>query len=212
MSPASPTLPPPDADMPLRCSTMLAMLAQSGSGDSITLDEILSRFRSRAYGVLLMLVLLPAFLPLPIGAGAVSGPLVSVIGIQMLLTLQAPWLPRRARQQKILRTTLGRFAQRMQRFLGRLERLCRPRMTALTQHVAAHMFTGLQLIALGILLSLPIPLTNYPFALLLLLYAIALIERDGVLLLVAWVLGCGTIAASAALSSEVIELVGRLLP
>ena len=176
---------------------MLAMLAQSGSGDSITLDEILSRFRSRAYGVLLMLVLLPAFLPLPIGAGAVSGPLVSVIGIQMLLTLQAPWLPRRARQQKILRTTLGRFAQRMQRFLGRLERLCRPRMTALTQHVAAHMFTGLQLIALGILLSLPIPLTNYPFALLLLL---------------AWVLGCGTVAASAALSSEVIELVGRLLP
>ena len=72
--------------MPLRCSTMLAMLAQSGSGDSITLDEILSRFRSRAYGVLLMLVLLPAFLPLPIGAGAVSGPLVSALGMRSLFT------------------------------------------------------------------------------------------------------------------------------
>lgn len=198
--------------MPLRCSTMLAMLAQSGDGDSITLDEILSRFRSRAYGVLLMLVLLPAFIPLPVGAGAISGPLACVIGLQMLLMLRAPWLPRSTRQRRIKRATLSRFAHRMQRFLGRLERLCRPRLTVLTQHVAAHMFTGLQLIVLGILLSLPIPLTNYPFALLLLLYAIALIERDGVLLLVAWVLGCAMIAGSAALSSEVIELVGRVLP
>lgn len=212
MNQQPPSPPPPDPTAPLRCSTMLALLAQSGDSPTLTLDEILERFHTRAYGVLLMLVLLPAFLPLPIGAGAVSGPLVCCIGLQMLLTLRAPWLPRRMRRQQIKRATLARFAQRMRRILGRLEQLCRPRLIGLTQHTLPHVFTGLQLIALGVLLSLPIPLTNYPFGLLLMFYAIALIERDGALLLAAWIVGCATIAASAMLSTEVIELAGRLLP
>ena len=54
-----------------------------------------------------------AFIPLPIGAGSVSGPLVSVLGLEMLLALRAPWLPRRLRQRPIQRETLGRLATRM---------------------------------------------------------------------------------------------------
>lgn len=192
-------------------SQLLAELAQSGEGDTLTIGDILAHVHSRAFGVLLILVLLPAFLPLPVGAGAVSGPLASAIGLQMLLTLRKPWLPRSAQRREIRRSTLTRFAERMHRLLGRLERACKPRLAGLTQNVFAHMFTGAQLILLGILLSLPIPLTNYPFGLLLLFYAITLVERDGVLLLVAWVLGCATIVASAVLSSEVVELVQRFL-
>ena len=192
-------------------SQLLAELAQSGEGDTLTIGNILAHVHSRAFGVLLILVLLPAFLPLPVGAGAVSGPLVSVIGLQMLLTLRKPWLPHSAQRREIRRSTLTRFAERVHRLLGRLERACKPRLAGLTQNVFAHMFTGAQLILLGILLSLPIPLTNYPFGLLLLFYAITLVERDGVLLLVAWVLGCATIVASAVLSSEVVELVQRFL-
>ena len=45
------------------------------------------------------------------------------------------------------------------------------------------------LILLGILLFAPVPLTNYPFGLLLLGYAFALIERDGKLMLLCWILG-----------------------
>ncbi len=194
-----------------RTSQILAELARSGEGDTVTIGAILSRFHTRAYGVLLMLVLLPAFIPLPVGAGAVSGPLVSLIGLQMLLTLRQPWLPRSAQRRDIRRTTLARFAQRMHRFLGGLERACKPRLAWLTQNTFAHMFTGVQLILLGILLSLPIPLTNYPFGLLLLFYAITIVERDGALLLVAWVLGCATIVASVLLSSEVVELAQRFM-
>lgn len=192
-------------------SQILADLARSGDSDTVTIGEILAHVHTRAYGVLLILVLLPAFLPLPVGAGAVSGPLVSLIGLQMLLTLRQPWLPQRAQRRQIRRTTLTRFAQRMHRFLGGLERTCKPRMAWLTQSTFAHLFTGAQLLLLGILLSLPIPLTNYPFGLLLLFYAITLIERDGALLLLAWTLGCATIVTSVLLSSEVVELVQRFL-
>lgn len=194
-----------------RTSQILADLAQSGEGDTVSIGDILAHVRGRAYGVALLLVLLPAFLPLPIGTGAISGPLVIAIGLQMLLTLRQPWLPRRTKRREIRRATLTRFAQRMQRVLGRLERACKPRLAGLTKSTYAHMFTGMQLILLGILLSLPIPLTNYPLGLLLLIYAITIVERDGALLLVAWTLGCSTIIASAFLSTEVVELIQRLL-
>ena len=195
---------------PLRTSGLLAELARTGEGDTITLGMILEHFRSRAYGVLLILVLLPAFIPLPAGAGAVSGVLVSLIGVQMLLMRRHPWLPQRALRRPIQRSTLARFARRMERVLGPLEHACRPRLVRLTRDPLTLVFTGLQLLLLGVLLALPLPLTNYVFALLLMLYAIAIIERDGALLLGAWILGIVAIVASIMLSSQVVELVQRL--
>lgn len=202
--------PPDPAHTVLRTSLVLSELAHTGEGDTIMLSTVLERFHTRAYGVLLVIVLVPAFIPLPIGTGAISGPLVALTGLQMLLTLRQPWLPRRALGHEIRRATLKRFAERMHRFLGRLERACRPRLIWLTEGTLAHAFSGAQLILLGILLALPIPLTNYPFGLLLLLYAISIIERDGALLLVAWAIGCSTIIASLLLSSEVLELIQRI--
>ena len=71
-------------------------------------------------------------------------------------------------------------------------------------------FAGLAVL-LGLLLSLPIPGTNYPLGIILLVYCIALIERDGALLLIAWAVGIAAIITSAMLSSEVVDLVSRLL-
>ncbi len=196
---------PPD-DTHLSTSALLKALVDHGNGEAIAMVTILNRFRSRAYGVMLMLVLLPAFIPLPTGAGVISGPLVSVLGLQMLLGRRMPWLPRRALRYGIKRVTLERFAHRLQRLLGPLERACKPRLVPFMRHRLTLAVTGILLIALGILLALPIPLTNYPFGILLMLYAIAIIERDGGLQLFAWTLGAGAIIASVALSNEVIAL------
>ena len=70
-------------------------------------------------------------------------------------------------------------------------------------HPVAHFFNGLMLIALGVLLALPLPLTNVPFGLLLLAYAMALIERDGRLMLVAWALGLVEIGVIAGFSEQI---------
>ncbi len=192
-------------------ATLLRELGRTDGEPSITLGEVLKRFHTRAYGVLVMLELLPAFLPVPVGVGAISGMLVVLTGSQMLFGFTAPWLPRRLRQRAIARSTIERFTNRLKRVLGWLERACKPRLTTLTSHLAAHVFTGLQLVLLGLLLSLPIPFTNYPLGILLLLYAIALIEHDGALLLAAWILGCTTLIASVMLSGEVIQMLHTVM-
>ena len=47
--------------------------------------------------------------------------------------------------------------------------------------------------SLGLLLALPIPFTNYIFGVLMLAYALALIERDGALMLFNWLAGIAAV-------------------
>lgn len=202
--------PIPEGAVPLRTSTLLTLLGDDRGDPTISFEELLANFRQRAFGALLLVVLLPTFIPVPIGVGAISGPLIALIGAQMLLTFSKPWLPGWLRRRRMQRASVKRFGERFRKLLSRLEKICKPRLTHITEHVAAHVFTGLQLLLLGFLLSLPIPFTNYPYGIVLLLYAVALIERDGVLLLVAWTLGIGAIIASAMLSGEVVALIGKL--
>ena len=74
---------------------------------------------------------------------------------------------------------------------------------------------GLLVVLLGILLALPIPFTNYLFGALMLAFALALLERDGALMLACWGAGILAIAvfgvASGALAAATAHWVGLLL-
>jgi len=80
--------------------------------------------------------------------------------------------------------------------------MIRPRMQLLLHQPLANVYTGLLLVFLGFLLSLPIPLTNYLFGALMLLFALAMLERDGLLMLVAWFGGTASVAVFGVLSGK----------
>ena len=154
----------------------------------LPLRTLLVGLGRRAYGMLLFLATLPAFIPIPIG-GAISGPLVVLIGLQLLWGRRRPWLPRFIATRGPQRHSLARFERLVSPWLARLERLVRPRLRVLLHYRVSRVFTGLLLVLLGLLLALPIPLTNYLFGVILLLFALAMLERDGALMLVAWIAG-----------------------
>lgn len=156
---------------------------------TLPLADLLDACSERAFGLFLLLAILPAFLPLPAGAGAISGPLVSLAGLQLLAQAEHPWLPRWLQRRPIATASLERFRARLARPLAWLERVSRPRWPTMIDHPVAKATSGALLVILGGLLALPIPLTNYPFGLVLLVFAVALIERDGRTLALAWALG-----------------------
>ena len=192
---------------------VLAALAAGPADDMVTLRSVMEGLGGSLFGMLLFIATLPAFLPIPGLAGALSGPLVSLIGLQLLVFMRRPWLPRFIADRGPRRGTLARFAQRISPWLGRLERIIRPRMPAMIDHPVAIPVTGLLLVLLGILLALPIPFTNYPFGLLLLFFALALLERDGLLMLLAWLAGLAAIAffgiAGGTLAALAADWIGR---
>jgi hypothetical protein len=168
---------------------LLSALAVGPPDDVLRLRDILAGLGRSLFGMLLFLAVLPAFLPVPGLAGGLSGPLVVFVGLQLLAGMRRPWLPRFISERGPTRATMARFEHRIGPALLKLERVVRPRLTVLLDYRVATMFTGLLLVVLGVLLLLPIPFTNYLFGLLLMLYALALLERDGALMLVAWAAG-----------------------
>lgn len=195
-------------------TTTVALLdgfANGNPDDVLRLGDLLKDFGPAAFGMLLFLGVLPAFIPVPGVGGAVGGPLVILVGVQLLLGMRKLWLPGFLSRRGPHRSAMMRFRQRMAPWLRRLEKLVRPRMTAFLDNRIALSFTGLLLVLLGVLLALPIPFTNYVFGFLLLLFAFALLERDGALLLVAWIAGSIAVVVFGFLSGNLVEATSALL-
>lgn len=188
---------------------LLDLIANSYPGDRLRLGDVLAGLGNRSFGMMLFIATLPAFIPIPGLAGAVSGPLVMLVGLQLLVGLRRPWLPRALAERGPQRQSLIRFRDRLAPWLDRLERLVRPRAEAVLDLRVASCFTGLLLVLLGLLLSLPIPFTNFLFGALLLLFALALLERDGWLMLVAWGAGIVGIGVFGVLSGSLAGAASR---
>ena len=182
---------PVHEDRPREAGTraMLDNLAQGDPDDLLTLRTLLAGLGRRAFGMLAFLCVLPAFIPIPIG-GAISGPLLIMIGVQLCCLRREPWLPEFLACRGIHRHALAKFDRRISPVLRFLEKVVRPRLAWMLDSRIAGVVTGLLLNLLGFLLSLPIPLTNYLFGGALLMFALALLERDGALMLAAWIVGC----------------------
>jgi hypothetical protein len=196
---------------PVTTRALVDELATGDPNEALTLGELLDRFSERSFGLFLLIVMLPTFIPIPVGVGGLSGALAALIGLQFLARLEHPWLPKFIARREIHRHRLVSFRNRMGKWLDRIERLTKPRTQGVLTHPVAHAFTGLLLVVLGIALALPLPLTNYPFGLILLAFSFALIERDGRLMLLAWAAGLVEIAALVGFSSQIVAMVEKLL-
>lgn len=189
-----------------------ALLDGFAEGDPeavLKLGDVFAGLGKRSFGMLLFISTLAAFIPIPGVGGAVSGPLVMMIGVQLLVGLRKPWLPRFVANRGPHRRAMAHFRDKLSPWLTRLERVVRPRWAPLLDHRLASLITGLLLMVLGLLLSLPIPFTNYLFGVLLLLFAFALLERDGRLMALAWACGAIAVAVFGVLSGQLATVAAR---
>jgi len=188
---------------------LLDAFAGGDPEDRVRLGEVFNGLGKRSFGMLLFICTLPAFIPVPGVGGAVSGPLVILVGLQLLVGRRTPWLPGFIARRGPHRRAVARFRDLLAPWLDRLERVVRPRAAVLLDHRLASAVTGLLLALLGLLLSLPIPLTNYLFGVLLLLFAFALLERDGRLMAVAWGVGAVAVGVFGVLSGQLAGVLAR---
>ena len=194
---------------------LLDAMLEGDHAQDLRFADLLAGLGRRAFGMMLFVASLPAFIPVPGVAGAISGPLCALVGLQLLVGLRKPWLPGFIARRGPKRASLVKFDNMLSPWLARLERLVRPRMTQVLDHRVAAMFTGLLLSVLGLLLALPIPFTNYLFGALMVVFALALLERDGALMLLCWLTGIITIVVfgvlSGALAAAATQWIGQLL-
>lgn len=193
-----------------RTTELLDAAVASHEGERISLGELMVPLQRRAFGFLLLLIAVPNFIPVPLGLGGITGTLACLLGLQMLIGLERPWLPRWLKRRSLKRSSLQHFLERIAPITRWLEKLCKPRLERLTTHPLT-IASGLMMIFLGLLLMLPIPFTNYLFGVMLLAFAFALIERDGGLLLVVWAATMASVGLSAGVARSLWAMVSDWL-
>ncbi|MGA7437719.1 MAG: exopolysaccharide biosynthesis protein [Luteibacter sp.] len=187
-----------------KTAALLRAAAMSTPGERITVEQLLEPLKRRAFGFLLLLLAIPNFIPVPLGIGGVMGVLVVALGLEVLLGLEHPWIPGFLKRRTMSREGLLRFLDRISPITRRLEKVCKPRIQALTRRPFTFV-SGAIMVLIGILLALPIPFTNYLFGGMLIAFAFALVERDGVLLLAIWATTIAMVVLSATFSHALLK-------
>jgi hypothetical protein len=170
-------------------SRLLVDFGKEWKAESIGIGELMSALEHRGYGLLLILFALPNLIPNPIpGLSAVFGIPLAILSAQILLQQPHPWLPSWLAKRGIKREAFQRIVGRAAPSLTKIERILKPRLPIMLESLAMSLIAGLCLM-LSLLLILPIPLTGMVLAAPIVLFGLALVQRDGFCALVAALLG-----------------------
>ncbi len=200
-------------ELPRRLSEELADLQTWAAARAVTLREVIYVMRGRAYLLLVVLLTLPflTLIPLP-GLSTPFGLVIAAIALRLALG-QRPWLPTRWQRLALPVGFLQRVLTVARWIIRWLEKLLRPRWAWLTKTPALkqlHAFTML-LASLVLLLPLPIPFTNSFPAWAILLLAGGLLERDGVAVLLGYVVFAAGVLYFVFLGEAAAQLIASLL-
>ncbi len=184
-----------------RASDILRAMADGTDGEQVSIGQMMDAFGERAFGLLMILFCLPNLIPTP-GLGSLFGIPLLFITLQMALGRPKPWLPRSIEAKSIQRTTLVRMVNAVEPRLRKVEAILKPRWTLLFSP-AMDRAIGVFAALCAVSIIIPLPGTNFPPAIAVILISLAVTEEDGVYL------GLGAIIGAAGLTYTTI-LVGGL--
>ncbi|MGL4729120.1 MAG: exopolysaccharide biosynthesis protein [Bosea sp. (in: a-proteobacteria)] len=166
-------------------------------GERLYVRDVMRVLGDRAYALLVVLLGLPNCLPLPPPIPLMCGLMLAGVAAQLLIGRLQPWLPPFLLKQSVSMSMVANASRRVLPWLVRIERFCQPRMVIFQQYLALRLI-GLVLLALalGLLVAAPI-IGQIPIGLGVCLIGLALVERDGVLLMAGCIIGAIGLALTA---------------
>jgi hypothetical protein len=178
---------------PLAISRRLTQLAEDVEGEAATMDWIMAQLHERAFGLFLLVLALPCCIPFLYGVPQVVALPLMVISVQMLIGRDVPWLPRKLGARTVSKASLQDLARRAEPWLRRIEAVSRPRLARLT-HPPLDRVVGLALVLFSASILVPLPGTNTVPGIAVVIVAMGLLQRDGILVVLGAILGTSWIA------------------
>jgi hypothetical protein len=181
-----PGIEPSKAEAPplLPTSELLIHLVDCGAHDAMTVGELIDGLGGRAFSIILLLLTLPIAVPGPPGLPVVFAVPLLILSAQLSLGRPTPWLPGFVRRRRFSRKALLAVLRKVKPTLARLEGICRPRLTKLSD-AAGQRWIGAFFFLCALVLTnpVPIPFTHLPLALALAVLSLGFVERDGIIII-----------------------------
>lgn len=169
---------------PLPLSERLTRIVAADGPDPLTFTDLAAQLHGRAWGGLLLIFAAINLLPLPPGTSIFFAIPILIVSAQMVAGRESPWFPRRIDRRGVKKSELQRLIDKMGRLEARVERIFRPRLGKLTGSTAARLI-GAVCFLLALVAAIPIPLFHMAPAAAIVLFGLALIYRDGALVIAA---------------------------
>ena len=154
----------------------------------MSFGDLVRRFKQSGFGLLILFISLPFLQPVPTGGlSTILGSLIVLLGCQLALKRETVWLPAFIEKKMLEEKTGQRLIRTADKFLGMVEKFVRPRLHWIA-NCESIIGVMVALMALVLMLPIPIPFSNmmcaYPIA----FFALSLLEQDGIMAIIGFVL------------------------
>jgi hypothetical protein len=170
-----------DPTSSIKTSALLAETLQAFDSTHVSVGDLMMQFQRRSFGGVLLILALLAMVP---GISVFAGIAMVVPAFQLFIGLSAPVFPSFIQQRQIRVANLQKWGMTISQWVERLETLVVPRWPLLSNRLARRLI-GLVILFLGIVVTIPFPFSNFPPALATMCFALGLLERDGLMILIA---------------------------
>jgi hypothetical protein len=180
----------------------------------LTVGQMLEQFDSRAFGAMLLVFGLLNCLPLPPGSSTILSLPILLLAPQIAWGSDIPWLPRKLVEHPLKRDDLRGLFRRLTPIVRRMELVTRPRVEILFGPIGERLI-GVVCTLLALVLVLPIPLGNLAPGATVAVLALALLQRDGLLVLLGYLMAAvsvGLLVVSAGVVAAAVERLLHMIP
>ena len=162
-------------------ASLLRNLLLNNTTKNIQLGTLIKQFEGRSFGGILLILSILALLPI---ISFIAGIIILFIGCQMLFGFSVPLLPKLVMEQKVNRANLETYLEKSLPWLDKAHIYIRPRWLIFS-HALSQRLLGILVILLALVSLLPLPLSNMPPSISLMVLALGILERDGLLISIA---------------------------
>lgn len=186
------------------------VVATPPPGGKLTLDDLMARAgrRGPAFMMLFLCILSMIFSIVP-GVSTVIGLPLLLLCWNMVMGRRRLALPRWLGNKSLDHTLLAQGMIKRLELVHRIEKVLRPRLRVLCTKTFLRL-SGLVGIFCSIVLSLPIPLMNFPPTLAVFLIALGVLGRDGLMILAGYVVAIAVAVTLTAITIFGVDVVGQL--
>jgi hypothetical protein len=182
--------------------------------ERVSIGEVIDRLGPSSLGLVLLILTVPAIIPIPGPVGMILGCGLVLVALQVIAGARRIWLPRWMRERSLPAGFVVAAIERIVPWFQRVERRLSPRRWIALSGRRARPVLGLAILVMAVIITLPIPFGNVLPVLALAMLALALLERDGLAVLWALAMSLVAIAWTGVLllfGARIIEVLWSLL-
>ena len=160
---------------PIRSSQIILNLVKNNHKPFINLRQILNQLGDRSFGFILVIVTIISFIPF---ISVITGFIICLIGTQMILGMDKVKLPKFILNRQLSSDKVNKAIKMVAPKIQTIETYIRPRWQ-FTNSALIQRLNAVVIVILGLINAVPLPLTNVAPAILIMIFGLALIEKDG---------------------------------